>query len=43
VPGSIEEEANRAFSSVFAAGQAAGFERNEIAIYYSYRLLMIFV
>ena len=30
VPGTIEEEANRAFSNVFAAAKAAGFERSEI-------------
>jgi 2-iminobutanoate/2-iminopropanoate deaminase len=30
VPGTIEEEANRAFDNVFAAAKAAGFEKSEI-------------
>ena len=30
VPGTIEEEADRAFDNVFAAAKAAGFEKSEI-------------
>lgn len=30
VPGTVEEEANRAFDNVFAAARAAGFEKSEI-------------
>jgi 2-iminobutanoate/2-iminopropanoate deaminase len=30
VPGTIEEETNRAFDNVFSAAKAAGFENNEI-------------
>jgi 2-iminobutanoate/2-iminopropanoate deaminase len=30
VPGTLEEEANRAFNNVFAATKAAGFDKNEI-------------
>ncbi len=30
VPGTLEEEANRAFDNVFAAAKAAGFDKSEI-------------